>query len=206
MLMMLVVLINDKTGFFNSILKWMGGGSFIRALAVLFIFIAVVIGLTYLLTTIDPKNILASHSVWLALVLIFGMLLIPIVWLGRLFGLVAQAVLITIGITIVIGLLGYYYGDKIVTFDWDRYIMYALLVVIIILLIGPWFIKSPEDWITYIYIMSTVILVIFILLLLSNHKKLKENADKCVDGQVTPNYPLESLKYIKFSVIVLILW
>lgn len=35
-------------------------------------------------------------------------------------------------------------------------------------------------------------LVIFVLLLLSNHKKLKENADKCIDGKVVPNYPYES--------------
>jgi len=39
---------------------------------------------------------------------------------------------------------------------------------------------------------SLISLVIFILLLLSNHKKLKENADKCIDGKVVPNYPVES--------------
>ena len=196
MLMMLVILLNDKTGFFNSILMWMGSGSFIRALLFLFIMIGILFGLSYLLVTIDPKNILASHSVWLALVLIFGIILIPIVWLGRILGVVAQAVLITIGITIVIGLLGYYYGDKIVTFDWDRYLMYALFAVIIVAFFAPMFINSPEDMITYIYVMSSVILVIFILLLLSNHKKLKENADKCIDGQVTPNYPLESWQLV----------
>ena len=196
MLMMLVILINDKTGFFNSIIMWMGGGSFMRAILILFIMFGIIIGLTYLLTTIDPKNILASNLVWLALVLFFGILLIPIVWLGRLFGVVAIAVLITIGITIIIGLLGYYYGDKIVTFDWDKYLMYALFVVIIVSLMAPWFMKTQEDVITYIYVMSSVILVIFILLLLSNHKKLKENADKCIDGQVIPNYPLESWQLV----------
>jgi len=196
MLMMLVILLNDKTGFFNSILMWIGGGSFIRSLIILFIMIGIIIGLTYLLTTIDPKNILASNSVWLALVLVFGILLIPIVWLGRLFGVVAMAVLITICITIIIGLLGYYYGDKIITFDWDKYLMYALFAVIIVGFIAPMFISRPEDLITYIYVMSSIILVIFILLLLSNHKKLKENADKCIDGQVTPNYPLESWQLV----------
>ena len=39
---------------------------------------------------------------------------------------------------------------------------------------------------------SIISLIIFILLLLSNHKKLKENSDKCIDGKVVPNYPLES--------------
>jgi len=175
---------------------WIGGGSFIRSLIILFIMIGIIIGLTYLLTTIDPKNILASNSVWLALVLVFGILLIPIVWLGRLFGVVAMAVLITICITIIIGLLGYYYGDKIITFDWDKYLMYALFAVILVGFIAPMFISRPEDLITYIYVMSSIILVIFILLLLSNHKKLKENADKCIDGQVTPNYPLESWQLV----------
>lgn len=196
MLMMLVILINDKTGFFNTILLWLGSGSFIRALIILFIFIGILFGLTYLLVSIDPKNILASHLVWLALVLIFGILLIPAVWLGRLLGVVAPAALITIGITIVIGLLGYYYGDKIVTFDWDKYLIYALWGVIIVSFIALWFITKPEDWITYVYVISSVILVIFVLLLLSNHKKLKENADKCVDGKVKPNYPLESWQLV----------
>ena len=196
MLMMLVILLNDKTGFFNSILMWIGGGSFLRFLLFLFIIIGIIIGLTYLLKTIDPKNILASNTVWLALVLVFGILLIPIVWLGRLYGVVAMAVLITICITIIIGLLGYYYGDKIITFDWDKYLMYALLAVIIVSIIGPFLISRPEDWITFIYVISAAMLVIFILLLLSNHKKLKENADKCIDGQVTPNYPLESWQLV----------
>jgi len=196
MLMMLVILLNDKTGFFNSILMWMGSGSFIRSLIILFIMIGILFALTYLLVTIDPKNILASHTVWLTLVLFFGMLLIPIVWVGRIVGVVAQAVLITIGITIIIGLLGYYYGNKIVTFDWDRYLRYALFAVIIVSIIGPFLISRPEDWITFIYVISAAMLVIFILLLLSNHKKLKENADKCIDGQVTPNYPLESWQLV----------
>jgi len=196
MLMMLVILLNDKTGFFNSILMWMGSGSFIRSLIILFIMIGILFALTYLLVTIDPKNILASHTVWLTLVLFFGMLLIPIVWVGRIVGVVAQAVLITIGITIIIGLLGYYYGNKIVTFDWDRYLRYALFAVIIVSIIGPFLISKPEDWITFIYVISAAMLVIFILLLLSNHKKLKENADKCIDGQVTPNYPLESWQLV----------
>ncbi len=34
------------------------------------------------------------------------------------------------------------------------------------------------------------------MLLLSNHKKMKENADKCIDGKVVPNYPLESFNVV----------
>jgi hypothetical protein len=196
MFMMLVILLNDKTGFFNSILMWIGNGSFIRLLIVIFIIIGILFVLTYLLVTIDSKNILASHAVWLALVFFFGMLLIPIVWLGRIYGVIAQAILITIGITIVISLLGYYYGDKIITFDWDKYLRYSLFAVIIVLFIGPMFISNPEEWIKFIYVIHVIILFIFILLLLSNHKKLKENADKCIDGQITPNYPLESWQLI----------
>jgi FtsH-binding integral membrane protein len=45
---------------------------------------------------------------------------------------------------------------------------------------------------SFIYIISIISLIIFVLLLLSNHKKLKENSDKCIDGKVIPNYPLES--------------
>jgi len=46
------------------------------------------------------------------------------------------------------------------------------------------------------YAISIISLVIFVLLLLSNHKKLIENSDKCIDGQVIPNYPLESWRLV----------
>ena len=50
----------------------------------------------------------------------------------------------------------------------------------------------------FFFIISIISLLIFVLLLLSNHKKLRENSEKCIEGKVVPNYPLESFGlYIK---------
>ena len=149
-------------------------------------------GLTYALSTIDPNNILASNLIWLLLILILGILIIPIIWIGRLTNVVGLSGMITVLITLIVGIAGYYYGDKIVTFDWDKYLNYALLIMILVVFIGMFLIRDPNTFMMFYIIISIIFLCIFILLLLSNHKKLKENADKCIDGKVVPNYPYES--------------
>ena len=185
-LMFLIVLINDQYGIFNPILELLSG------IIGFIILLILLIGLTYLLYHTDPKNILASNAIWLALVFVVGMMLIPFILFARMTGVLGFAGILTIVIVIVVGLLGYYMGDKIITFDWDKYLMYALIGLIVISLIGYFFIKDAETMLTFIYVISIFSLIIFVLLLLSNHKKLKENADKCIDGQVIPNYPQES--------------
>jgi len=126
-----------------------------------------------------------------------GILLIPTIWFGRLTNVVALAGMLTILITIVVGYLGYHYGDEIVIFDWDKYLNYMLFILIIIIVIGSVIIKDIQTIYMFYIIISILLLIIFVLLLLSNHKLLKKNADKCIDGQVVPNYPVES-----FSIVI----
>ena len=90
------------------------------------------------------------------------------------------------------GLVGYYYGDTLITFDWDYYLTWALIAWIVIFILGSFMITTPTEMINFIYIMAIASLIIFVLLLVSYFKTLKQNANKCVDGQVIPNYPLES--------------
>jgi hypothetical protein len=192
MLMFLVVLLNDQYGFLNSLLMWMFSGSLVKAIILLILLFGLLFGLTYALTKVDPKNIALSNGIWLTLVLLFGILLIPSIFLGRMTDVVGLAGILTIVIVIVVGLLGYYLGDKIITFDWDYYLNIALLILIAVSFIGLFLITTLEGMIQFMYVISIISLIIFVLLLLSNHKKLKENSDKCIDGQVVPNYPLES--------------
>ncbi len=185
-LMFLIVLLNDQYGIFMPVLNLFSG------IIGIIILILLLIGLTYGLHNTDPKNILVSNGFWLALVVLSGILLIPIIFFGRMTGVVGMAAILTIVIVIVVGLLGYYMGDKIITFDWDKYLRYALFGLIIVSICGYMFITDFETMLTFMYVISIIGLIIFVLLLLSNHKKLKENADKCIDGQVVPNYPKES--------------
>ena len=192
LLVFMVVLINDKYGIFNSFLLWMSQGSMIRIIIICIILLILLLGLSYALLKVNPNNIVASNTIWTLLILILGISLIPTIWFGRLENVVGIAGISTILITIGVGLLGYYYGDEIVTFDWDKYLNYALLALIGIIIIGMFLIKNPETMFNFIFIISILILIIFILLLLSNHKKLKENSEKCIDGKTVPNYPVES--------------
>ena len=148
----------------------------------------------YKLDKVDPQNIVASNIIWIALILLLGFFLIPIIWFGRLNDVVGIAGILTIIITTIVGLLGYYYGDKIVTFDWDKYLIYALWCIMIIIFISLFLITDPIQILLMISLISSISLIIFVLLLLSNHKKLKQNSEKCIDGKTVPNYPVESFR------------
>ena len=192
LLMFMVVLLNDQTGMFNSLIMSLFGGNLKTRVIVFIIFIILYIALIYIFYSINPQNILASNVVWFILILLLGFFLIPIMWLGRLTDVVSLAGVLTLAITTIVGLLGYYYGNEIVTFDWDTYLFYALMGLVIISIFGPFFITTPKSLSTFILAISIMSLLIFVLLLLSNHKSLKESADKCIDGKVVPNYPVES--------------
>jgi len=200
MLMFLVVLLNDQYGIFNSLLMIMFSNGLGTAILSFIILLILVIGLTYALIKVDPTNIALSNGIWLALVLLIGIFLIPTIYLGRMTDVVGLAGILTIVIVIVVGLLGYYLGDKIINFNWDYYLYIALLVLIIVSIIGGIFVsiimRDINKLLTFMYAISIISLVIFVLLLLSNHKKLIENSDKCIDGQVIPNYPLESWRLV----------
>lgn len=188
LLIFIIVLINDQTGIFNSFLLLFTTSN---TLIILILLLIILLLLVYALQKVNPANIFASNMIWLLLILVLGITVIPVIWFGRLTNIVGLAGAITILTTLVVGVAGYYYGDKIITFDWDKYLQYALYFLIFAAFIGIFFI-SPKNIYTYFFVISIISLVIFALMLLSNHKKIKENADKCIDGQVVPNYPLES--------------
>ena len=192
LLMFMVILVNDKFGMFNSLLIWMSQGSRFRMIGTFILIIAVLIGLIITLQIIKPNNIVASNIIWLTLIIVLGISLIPTIWFGRLTDVVGLAGMLTILITIVVGFLGYYYGNEIVTFDWDKYLNIALLVLIVVVIIGMFTITNQNTMYIFYMTISIIFLIIFALLLLSNHKQLKQNADKCIDGKVVPNYPVES--------------
>jgi hypothetical protein len=192
LIIFIVVLINDQYGIFNNLILWMMSGGTMRIYMVFIIYIILIFALTYALMTVNPTNIIASNLIWLLVLIFIAFIIIPTIWFGRLTGVVGIAGILTLVITIVVGLLGYYNGDSIVIFNWDIYLNYALMILIAIIILGPYFISTSEGMNNFIVVISFISLIIFILLLLANHKKLKENADKCIDGKVVPNYPLES--------------
>ena len=191
-LIILLILLNDRYGIFMSALDYLFYGNYISPFLSLFILIVLIVGLSYAITNIPPENILASNAIWLMLIILISFIIIPCIYFGRITNVLGAAGLGTVAIVIITGLLGYYYGDMIITFDWDYYLGFALVALIIVLFIGMFIPMSVSGRINFIYSTCIIGLIIFVLLLLSYHKNLKQNANKCVDGVMIPNYPLES--------------
>lgn len=202
-LIFMLILLNDKYGVFNKLLDFFFYSAS-SPLVSFIIMLALIIGLSYAIVHIPPQNIVASNAVWLLLVVLITLILIPGIYFGRVSGVVGMAGLITVGVIIATGLVGYYYGDALITFDWDFWLTVALVGWIVVFFLGMWFVKTAEEAVSFIYIMLFASLVIFILLLISYFKKLKDNAAKCVDGKMVPNYPLESWSLIIKIVNVLV--
>jgi FtsH-binding integral membrane protein len=202
MLMFIIVLLNDQTGIFNGILSLFLSPNIAILIITLIVFAVAMIVLYYALANINPENLLVSNAIWLALVFLLGITLIPIVFIGRLFGVVGLAAILTVVLVISVGLIGYYFGYKIVTFDWEYYLKIAIIILVVVAVIGIFVIRDPQKKLQFSYVISIISLIIFVLLLLVNHKKIKENADKCIDGSVVPNYPLESWNIVLEIVII----
>ncbi len=195
LLIFMMILLNDKYGVFNSLLDFFFYSASSPILSFI-VMLVLIFGLSYAIVKIPPQNIVASNAVWLLLVMLITLIIIPSIYFGRVSGVVGFAGLITIAVVLATGLVGYYYGDNLITFDWDFYLKWALVAWIVVFMGGMWIVKTPTEIINFIYVMSIASLIIFILLLLSYFKNLKKNANNCVDGKVVPNYPLESWNLI----------
>jgi hypothetical protein len=149
----------------------------------------IAIGLIIALNYVDPTNLVASHVIWTTLITVIGFTLTTSIYFGVYTGVLYQAILLTIVVTISTGLIGYYYGEQLISVDFEKYLSAALILLIVSYLIGPFFVKDIEY---FLYIMAGISLVIFILLLLAYNKNIRKRAETCT----TPNYPLESFGLI----------
>lgn len=155
------------------------------------LFMVSYIGLIIWFHSVDPKdNLLLVHILWLLLVLYFSLLLYFPVKVADMLNVLKPAIVVTLLITVVVVYLGIKYGDKLVTFDWDKYLIMALVGIIICYFL---LIFVPDNQKEKVIIGLTVVsLVVFVLLLLSYNKKLTERAEKCYEDN-NPNYPKESV-------------
>lgn len=181
-----VILATMETGKMEKIL-----GTLYHSIASMILFLFIYIGVIIWFNTIDPKdNLLLLHIVWLLCILMFSVLIYPHVKLAYLWNILKPAIAVTLFITVTVFYLGLKHGDKIITFDWDKYLKWALLGLIVIYVILMFY--PPNQIQTTLYILSAVSLVIFVLLLLSYNKKLAERAKECYNDN-NPNYPKESM-------------
>jgi len=134
-------------------------------------------------------NQIMSHVYWIVLLLILGLLLsISVqVYAHMDMNIVYMGFIITIVITAVMGFVGFKYGESFITVDFDKYLKWAL-VALVIASFANFFLNIPNLWIY----LSIAGVIIFSLLIMSYNNKLRENAKTCI----TPLYPKESFGLI----------
>jgi hypothetical protein len=156
-------------------------------------FMIVYIALFFTLQSLSPKrNQLALYITWLGLIIMFTILMHFPIKIAHVKGFLQSAIVITLCLVSAMSYLGIKHGDYLVKFDWDAYLGYALIGLILTYMIIPFLGDIGNMNNIYIYI-SIFSLIIFCLLLLSFNKQLVERSKTCYEDN-NPNYPLESIK------------
>lgn len=153
----------------------------------LFGLLAVMIGLVLLLHS--TTNQIMSHMYWIVLLIVLGLIMSVSVQVYAHIdmNIIYMGFIITIVVTAVMGFIGFKYGKSFVTQDFDKYLKWALIALVIASFAGM-FLNIPN---LSVYL-SIAGVIIFSLLIMSYNNKLRENAKTCV----TPLYPKESFGLI----------
>jgi hypothetical protein len=162
------------------------GQPLLIVILLLITYLAVFFVTVYYIINTNPKHFFTIHLAYFLACFMFGLLLSMILVLGYAIGVLYQAILITIGITIVMAFIGYKYGHLFITVDFDKYLRYSLVALIIWSLLAQLFISDPFTLILSISIPSVIV---FSLLLMSFNNQLRKNQKTCV----VPNYPNEAI-------------
>lgn len=179
-IMVTVILVDERFNIFTSLIAQSKLFAFIGMLVVM-------IGLTVLLMTTTSQ--IMSHVYWIIVLIVLGIVLSVSV---QIYGHtdinnVYIAFIITIIVTAFMGFIGFKYGKSFVTHDFDKYLQWSLIALIIASFIGI-FLNVPN----LILYLSIAGVIIFSLLLVSYNNKLRVNAKTCV----MPLYPKESFGLI----------
>jgi FtsH-binding integral membrane protein len=126
---------------------------------------------------------------WIVLLIILGLVLsVSVQVYGHMdMNIVYMGFIITIVITAVMGFIGFKYGKSFITYDFDKYLRWALVALVISGFAGL-FLNIPN----MMLYLSIAGVIIFSLLIMSYNNKLRERAKTCV----TPLYPKESFGLI----------
>lgn len=179
-LMATVILVDERFNVFAKLIIQYG-------FFVLFGLLAVMIGFVVLLHL--TTNQIMSHVYWTVLLIVLGLLLsVSVQVYGHIdMNIIYMGFFITIVITAVMGFIGFKYGKSFITVDFDKYLKWALVALVISSFAGL-FLNIPNLWVY----LSIAGVIIFSLLIMSYNNKLRENAKTCV----TPLYPKDSFGLI----------
>lgn len=194
-IMGLVIVLDDRFKLFRALLFGTNGTGF--AILIILGILMLTLGLTYVLYKFKPESQIETHITWTALMILLGILIGVSVdaYSGgsgkNTMGIVQTTLLITIIITAVTGIMGYRYGAQWMSVDFEKWLFYALVLLVILSLLGL-FIKDSIGMDRYFYGLAIAGLILFTLLLFSYNKNLRIRAGTCT----VPSYPQESFGLI----------
>tara|TARA_B100000575_G_C23141154_1_gene664115 strand:- start:145 stop:897 length:753 start_codon:yes stop_codon:yes gene_type:complete len=162
-------------------------------------FILVFVFLFWLLS-INPRNIVQLHTIWLLLIITFSLTLVPLILLNNVEN-VQTAVNYTIIVVFTSLFLGYTLGPQLITFDWDRYLYFALIGIIIVSFVHLYLGDNNKYQNLGLYI-AIASLIVFTLLIFSYSKKVIDDSKKCDIEKNPPNYPLSSYRLFSKAINV----
>jgi len=179
-IMATVILIDERFNVYANLISQHGLFAFFGALAVM-------IGLVVLLNSTTSQ--IMSHTYWFTLLIILGLVLsVSVQIYGHIdMNIVYMGFVITIIITAIMGFIGFKYGNLFITYDFDKYLKWALVALVIAGFAGI-FLNIPN----MMLYLSIAGVIIFSLLIMSYNNKVREHAKTCV----TPLYPKESFGLI----------
>lgn len=136
--------------------------------------------------TTNPNNLIEINSYYALGCILFGVILSLTIMMGASVNVLYSAIVITIGLTFIMGYIGYKYGESFITVDFDKYLRYALIALIIWSFLAVFIIRDTKT-----LLLSTSIpgSIIFCLLLMSYNNRLRKNSKSCK----VPNYPNEAI-------------
>ena len=172
-------------GFKNIKNKWL-------IILIILAFLAVYIALIIFLQKINPKKKIMLHLIWFCLILLMSLIFGAGIMIGLTNNTLFIAIILLIAITAITGFLGYKYGGKLISYNFDYYLRIALFLLIGIGFAGVLLIKNANTMSKFRYVLTVFSLIIFVLLMFSYNNKIRKNSKTCNINTKPPNYPAEA--------------
>jgi len=192
LLIIMMILINDNYNIVGNLLMNVKNHNSLKIILMI-LFLGIIITISLFIGKVKPNNILLSYTLWLLLIISFGIILLlnnlslknsnnlTLIFISMIFIIITTA------------LLGFYLGDDIViSSKWDTYLHYILWSILGSLLISSFFIKNKSKLQILYNIIFMIITIIFILLLISNNKEIRDHSLLCNNDKIIPSYTLET--------------
>lgn len=157
-----------------------------------FVWFVLLIGLVIWFSFIPSKNILGTHFLWLALILLFAFIISPLIGISS-GDTILQAIMITIFIFLAMTIVAVMFEDKLrghLSLIGTSLIITLLAVIVFELFaIFTGFYKKNEN---IRRIVSYFVIFIFSIFLIYDTVSIRKRAGECSEKFNPPNYPRES--------------